>query len=121
MRLEVAENLKLNPQVDPEALSYDYPGIASDFLHFVKLAPNGGGGFVVLRVDPDSVYQQLGVQAGDVIYSIDPPANSTPDVSFLRAEVKLEVFRNGQSVWLSYKPDVEPEDASTSGPSPPQT
>jgi S1-C subfamily serine protease len=77
-------------------------------LHFVKLAPNGGGGFVVQQVDPESVYQQLGVQAGDVIYSIDPPPDSSLDVSFLRAEVKLEVFRDGQSVWLSYKPEQEP-------------
>jgi hypothetical protein len=105
--LELPERLRINPSVAPDALSYDYPGIASDLLHFVKLAPNGGGGFLVQQVDPDSMYHALGLQAGDVIYSTDPPPNSNLDVTFLRAEVKLEVFRDGQSVWLSYTPDAQ--------------
>lgn len=104
---ELPERLRINPSVEPQALSYDYPGIASDLLHFVKLAPNGGGGFLVQQVDPDSVYHALGLQAGDVIYSTDPPPNSSLDVTFLRTEVKLEVFRDGQSVWLSYTPDAQ--------------
>lgn len=111
---ELPERLALNAAIEPEALSFDYPGIAADLLHFVKLTPNGGGGFVVERVDPQSIYQQLGVQPGDVIYSIDPPPNSSLDVTFLRAEVKLEVFRNGQSVWLSFKPDQQADQQAES-------
>lgn len=102
---EPSQRETLNPQVQPEALSFEYPAIAAEFLHFVQLAPNGGGGFRVTQGDPQSVYHSLGVQPGDVIYSTDPPPGSDPDTVFLRAEIKLQVIRDGQPLWLSYRPD----------------
>ena len=106
--LEPTERMKLNPTVAAEELSYDYTAIAEDFLHFVKVVPNGGGGFRIESVAPDSTYGQLGLRRGDVIYSVDPPPGSGPDITFLRAEIKMQVYRDGLPLLLSHRPDQEP-------------
>jgi type II secretory pathway component PulC len=89
-----------NPNIDPKELTANRTQAAEDFLRDVTIAPNARGGFVVQRVEPESVYEKLGVRPGDVIYSIDTPGNrdideSSMEVAMKQQELQLEVYRNG--------------------------
>ncbi|MFL6652821.1 MAG: hypothetical protein ACJ8J7_16225, partial [Sulfurifustaceae bacterium] len=71
----------------------------------VVLAPDPRGGFVVKEVTPGSVYEQMGLRVGDILYSIDTPANRDIDESSMefmirQVELQLEVYRNGNFVLL---------------------
>lgn len=74
------------------------------------MVPNPGGGFLVRQIQPDSVYQKLGLQVGDVIRSVNgQPVNSLQDAmrAYQQAssmhDVRLEVVRNGRPEVLQYQ------------------
>lgn len=94
-----------NPNIDPAALTLKRIAAAKEFLRDVVLAPDPRGGFVVKEVTPGSVYQTMGLREGDVLYSIDTPANRDIDESSMESmirqvELQLEVYRNGNFVLL---------------------
>ncbi len=67
-------------------------------------------GFKILKIDPGSVYEALGIQVGDIVSGVNgEPMNSVSRAQELYAaansakEVNLEVIRNGSPVLLNYK------------------
>jgi len=81
------------------------PEIMSD----ARLDLYPGGGFIVNAIRPDSVYEKLGLQAGDVIRTVNGAAvNSVADAIRLYQQiyqfnqVRLGIVRGGQPVQLSY-------------------
>ncbi|MFL6655900.1 MAG: type II secretion system protein N [Sulfurifustis sp.] len=94
-----------NPNIDPASLTLKRTTAAKEFLREVALAPDPRGGFVVKEVTPGSVYEMMGLRAGDILYSIDTPANRDIDESSMESmirqvELQLEVYRNGNFVLL---------------------
>lgn len=89
-----------NPNIDPMDLTANRMQAAEDFLRDVTIVANPRGGFVVQRVEPDSVYEKLGLRPGDVIYSIDTAGNrdideSSMEIAMQQREMQIEVYRNG--------------------------
>ncbi len=81
-----------------------------DFLSQALMVPNPTGGFLVREIQPDSVYQKLGLQVGDVIRSVNgQPVNSLQDAmrAYQQAanlsDVRLEVVRGGRPQVLQYQ------------------
>ena len=74
------------------------------------MVPNPSGGFLVRQIQPDSVYQKLGLQVGDVIRSVNgQPVNTLQDAMRVyqqassSSSVRLEVVRNGRPEVLQYQ------------------
>ncbi|MHB8455413.1 MAG: type II secretion system protein N [Acidiferrobacterales bacterium] len=81
-----------------------------DLLSQALMVPNPTGGFLVREIQPDSVYQKLGLQVGDVIRSVNgQPVNSLQDAmrAYQQAanlsDVRLEVVRGGRPEVLQYQ------------------
>lgn len=83
-----------------------------EFLTQALMVPNAGGGFLVREIQPGSVYEKLGVRAGDVIRSVNgQPINNMEEVMKLYQQlggvnqvgsVSLEIMRGGRSESLQY-------------------
>lgn len=83
-----------------------------DFLSQALIVPNAGGGFLVREVQPGSIYERLGVRAGDVVRSINGQSvNTIDDVMKLyqglsglerAGNVSLEISRSGRNEQLHY-------------------
>lgn len=83
-----------------------------EFLTQALMVPNAGGGFLVREIQPGSVYEKLGVRAGDVIRSVNgQPINNMEEVMKLyqqlgginqASSVSIEVMRGGRSESLQY-------------------
>lgn len=83
-----------------------------DFLNQALIVPNSGGGFLVREVQPGSVYEKLGVRAGDVIRNVNgQPVNNLEDVMKIYQEmggldqaghIMLDVSRAGRTEQLQY-------------------
>ena len=81
-----------------------------DFLKQATLAPSSGGGFLVRQIQPNSLYEKLGLRAGDVIKSVNgQPINTADDairfyqqVSSINS-VQMEIMRGGKSEALYYQ------------------
>jgi len=83
-----------------------------EFLTQALMVPNAGGGFLVREIQPGSVYEKLGVRAGDVIRSVNgQPINNMEEVMKLYQQlggvnragsVAIEVVRGGRSESLQY-------------------
>jgi general secretion pathway protein C len=83
-----------------------------DFLSQALLVPNSGGGFLVREIQAGSVYEKLGVRAGDVIRNINgQPVNNVNDVMRIYQQlggvqqagrISIEVARAGRSETLQY-------------------
>ena len=83
-----------------------------EFLSQALMVPNSGGGFLVREIQPGSIYEKLGVRAGDVIRSINgQPINNMEEVMKVyqqlggvqqASNVTVEVTRAGQSQFLQY-------------------
>lgn len=81
-----------------------------DFLKQATLAPSSGGGFLVRQIQPNSLYEKLGLRAGDVIKSVNgQPINSAEDAIRLYQQmssissVQMEIIRGGKSEALYYQ------------------
>ncbi len=81
-----------------------------ELLSQALMVPNPTGGFLVREIQPDSVYQKLGLQVGDVIRSVNgQPVNSLQDAmrAYQQAsklsDVRLEVVRGGRPEVLQYQ------------------
>lgn len=81
-----------------------------DFLKQATLVPAGGGGFLVRQMQAGSLYEKLGLRAGDVIKSVNgQPVNSAEDAIRLYQQmssisaVQLEITRGGRSESLYYQ------------------
>ncbi len=99
-----------NPDVDPQSLTLNRTVSAEEFLRDVRLARDPRGGYRVEEIEPGSVYERLGLRAGDVIYSIDTPANKNVDETSMEAamnqrELQLEVYRDGSFELLRVRLD----------------
>lgn len=68
------------------------------FQRNVVLIPNssGQGGFVVQKVEPNSMYELFGLRPGDVVYSLD----GMPSYNAWENSQVFEVYRDGQRVLL---------------------
>jgi general secretion pathway protein C len=83
-----------------------------EFLTQALMVPNAGGGFLVREIQPGSIYEKLGVRAGDVIRSVNgQPINNMDEVMKLYQElgginragnVAIEVTRGGRTESLQY-------------------
>ena len=80
-----------------------------DFLRQATMTPAGGGGFQVQQLQPGSLYEKLGLRAGDVIKSVNGQAiNSAEDAIRLYqqmgnvASAQIEVMRGGKPEYLYY-------------------
>lgn len=103
-----------NAGIDIRQLTATQPQTARTFLTEVALAPGPKGGFVVADVMPDSRYEHLGVRPGDVIYSLDSASAPSVDEGSMialmtRAEIHLDVYRNGTLVHLRHSLASPPE------------
>lgn len=81
-----------------------------DFLKQATLIPSSGGGFLVRQIQPNSLYEKLGLRAGDVIKSVNgQPINTAEDAIKLYQQmssigsVQMEVIRGGKSEALYYQ------------------
>jgi general secretion pathway protein C len=81
-----------------------------DFLKQATLVPSSGGGFLVRQIQPGSLYEKLGVRAGDVIKSVNgQPMNTAEDAIRLYQQmpsissVQMEITRGGKSESLYYQ------------------
>lgn len=81
-----------------------------DFLKQATLAPSSGGGFLVRQIQPNSLYEKLGLRAGDVIKSVNgQPINTAEDAMKLYQQmssinsVQMEITRGGKSEALYYQ------------------
>lgn len=83
-----------------------------EFLSQALMVPNNGGGFLVREIQPGSVYEKLGVRAGDVIRSINgQPINNMEEVMKVyqqlggiqqASNITVEVTRAGHNEFLQY-------------------
>jgi general secretion pathway protein C len=80
-----------------------------EFLGQATIVPNAGGGFLVRELQPGSIYEKLGLRAGDVIRTVNGQSVSSMDdvmrlyQQFGSAErVQVEVQRGGRSESLYY-------------------
>jgi general secretion pathway protein C len=81
-----------------------------DFLKQATLVPSSGGGFLVRQIQPGSLYEKLGMRAGDIIKSVNgQPINSAEDAIRLYQQmpsissVQMEITRGGKSESLYYQ------------------
>jgi general secretion pathway protein C len=81
-----------------------------DFLKQATLVPSSGGGFLVRQIQPGSLYEKLGMRAGDVIKSVNgQPINTAEDAIRLYQQmssinaVQMEITRGGKSESLYYQ------------------
>ncbi|BAV33858.1 hypothetical protein SCL_1553 [Sulfuricaulis limicola] len=81
-----------------------------DFLKQATLVPSSGGGFLVRQIQPGSLYEKLGMRAGDVIKSVNgQPINSAEDAIRLYQQississVQMDITRGGKSESLYYQ------------------
>jgi general secretion pathway protein C len=80
-----------------------------EFLGQATIVPNAGGGFLVREMQPGSIYEKLGLRAGDVIRTVNGQSvSSMDDVMRLYQQfgsadrVQVEVQRGGRSESLYY-------------------
>lgn len=80
-----------------------------EFLTQALMVPNPGGGFLVREIQPGSLYEKLGLRAGDVINTVNgQPVNTVEDVMRLYSQfgstsnVQVDVQRGGASETLVY-------------------
>ena len=73
------------------------------------MVPNAGGGFLVREIQPNSLYEKLGLRVGDVIRSVNgKPVNTVDDAmkayqaASTQRDIRVEVIRGGQSEHLTY-------------------
>jgi general secretion pathway protein C len=81
-----------------------------DFLRQASIMPFQGGGFQVKRIQAGSLYEQLGLHAGDVIKTVNgQPINSVEDAIRLYQQmsnigaVQIQVTRGGKPENLYYQ------------------
>jgi general secretion pathway protein C len=81
-----------------------------EFLKQATLVPSSGGGFLVRQIQPGSLYEKLGVRAGDVIKSVNgQPINTAEDAIRLYQQmssissVQMEITRGGKNESLNYQ------------------
>ncbi|MHB1140902.1 MAG: type II secretion system protein N [Sulfuricaulis sp.] len=81
-----------------------------DFLKQATLVPSSGGGFLVRQIQPGSLYEKLGMRAGDVIKSVNgQPINTAEDAIRLYQQmssissVQMEITRGGKNESLYYQ------------------
>jgi len=102
-----------NRTVQVSQLTLSRPSLAEAFLSEVHLSPNPRGGFVVQEVAPDGRHHKLGLQPGDVVYSLDTPKMAAVDDSSMTAlmqqtEIELDVYRNGSLLRLRHAYNTDP-------------
>lgn len=80
-----------------------------EFLSQALMVPNASGGFLVREIQPGSIYENIGLQVGDVIRSVNgQPVNNVEDA--VRAyqrfgkmqDIRVEVVRSGRPELLQY-------------------
>lgn len=81
-----------------------------DFLRQATMIPSKGGGFQVQQIQAGSLYEKLGLRAGDVIKVVNgQPVNSAEDAIRLYQQmsnigaVQMEITRDGKSEHLYYQ------------------
>jgi general secretion pathway protein C len=81
-----------------------------DFLKQATVMPSGSGGFLMKQIQPGSLYEKLGLRAGDVIKSVNGmPINSAEDAIQLYQQmpnmgaVQMEIMRGGKPEQLYYQ------------------
>jgi general secretion pathway protein C len=81
-----------------------------DFLRQATMVPSKGGGFQVQQIQAGSLYEKLGLRAGDVIKSVNgTPINSAEDAIRLYQQipnvgaVQMEIVRGGKPEQLYYQ------------------
>ena len=81
-----------------------------DFLRQATMIPSKGGGFQVQQIQAGSLYEKLGLRAGDVIKVVNgQPVNSAEDAVRLYQQmssidaVQMEITRDGKSEHLYYQ------------------
>lgn len=73
------------------------------------MVPNAGGGFLVREIQPNSLYEKLGLRVGDVLRSVNgKPINTVDDAMKVyqalsnAQNIQVEVVRGGRSEQLTY-------------------
>lgn len=112
---EDADIRERNRGVQIALLTHSRPSLAEAFLREVQVSPGPRGGFVVQAVMPDSRHHKLGLQPGDVVYSLDSPKTVAVDDNSMIAlmqqtEIEIEVYRNGSPLRLQHAYNVDPPD-----------
>lgn len=105
-----------NPVVDPDSLTDD-GAESSDLAQEIQVQPNRGGGYFVQNVEAGSIYDKLGIQAGDVFFTLDAARivkleELSRQAAFADTEeITFEVWRNGQAMLLKYRFDADSDRA----------
>jgi len=99
--------------VEVAQLSTSRPLATRAFLDEVSVHAGPRGGFVVDRVLADGRYAQMGLQPGDVVYTLDTPAMRAVDETsmvalMLQTELELDVYRNGAPLRLRVALNADP-------------
>jgi type II secretory pathway component PulC len=97
--------------LNPESVGAEESGGIQEFWRDIRVAPQDDNGFLVQEVTAESIYAKLGVRPGDLVYTLDSlTLIKLEELSKLgaisnAAGVSLEVVRDGQPVWLTYRFD----------------
>jgi S1-C subfamily serine protease len=97
-------------------LTTSRPLAAEAFLQEVLLAAQPRGGFMVQAVEPDGIYDKMGLRSGDVIYTLDTLTMSEVDESSMislmqQTQIEVNIYRNGTPMALRHALNVD-EDPS---------
>ena len=73
------------------------------------VVPNTGGGFLVREIQPNSLYEKLGLRVGDVIHAVNgKPVNTVDDAmkayqaASTQRDIRIGIIREGQPDHLIY-------------------
>lgn len=106
---EVREQGPNNYLVSRESLNSQMRNNPQKMLSQSLMVPNPGGGFLVREIQPGSVYEKLGLRAGDVVRTANGQTlNTLEDAMRLYQQsdqnnyINLEIVRNGKPEVLQY-------------------
>ena len=93
----------------PRALVAEQLRRPQELFSQALMVPNAGGGFLVREIQPNSVYEKLGLRVGDVLRSVNGKSINTLDdamkayqAASTQRDIRVEVIRGGQPEHLTY-------------------
>ncbi len=104
------------PLVLPQQLATSRVHLAESFLSDVRVVPASRGGFMVKAIARDSLWQRMGLQAGDVVFTLDNPAMAAIDENSMIAltqqtTLEMDVYRAGVLLHLLLQLNRDDDDA----------
>ncbi len=106
------------PLVSPRQLAVARVHLAESFLNEVRVVPASRGGFIVKAITHGSLWQRMGLQAGDVVFTLDNPAMAAINENSMIAltqqtTLEMDVYRAGVLLHLQLQLNRDDDDAGS--------